>query len=86
MAVFCRDCRHCKPDMNYSRWSWREMKLSPSRIAYDFADCMASAIEWPPNLVSGKTPKPSMTYCDIMRREDRPCGPEGKLFQPKDAS
>lgn len=66
---FCKDCKHAK------LYGWRILTYTSGDSYY----CRAQA--YPPNLVTGKI---LLRRCLIARSDMQACGPEGKLFEPKD--
>jgi hypothetical protein len=75
--ILCKDCKWCKPDRGWIPWS---------RLKWEYAKCLKVAPDRrPPSSVDGHAPNPKLQYCDIVRQFG-PCGPDAKLFEPKEES
>jgi hypothetical protein len=66
-TVFCKDCK-------FMRKGWT-MPLSLALCGHP------SAISLDGSYLTNATPRRS--YCSSMRYESRPCGPNGKLWEPR---
>jgi hypothetical protein len=71
----CRDCRHARPFNNMFAWLRGER--------WRLARCRAE-LEFPNRqLTDGLVRRDDMGFCAVARIHDDDCGPEGKLFEPK---
>ena len=68
---FCKDCRHFLPAA--------KMPASGHYGRYDRQEHECAAFRDGFNLVTGERFLP----CEYCRRENGPCGPDAKLFEPR---
>ena len=71
---FCKDCKHIVLSNDHT----------DKTSQYEYAHCAKSSLETM-NVVSGVTGV-VMRYCDMFRKSEQKtaCGPEGRLFEPKE--
>ncbi len=69
MTNFCRDCKH---------------RVGKEQEGFKCALSVDKEIEEREYLVQGIRREPKLEYCVIYRMSIKPCGLEGKLFEPRE--
>ena len=72
---FCKDCKFFKKNLSYL--------TEDARAVYSICAHEKAAKRSKPNVVTGEVTI-NRLLCNVMRGESSFCGPEGKLFEPKE--